>query len=173
MGYWEYPPLAEKYRVPIVITGFEPLDVLEGIRRTVIQLEAGRHDVENAYPRAVSYEGNKPAQQLLSEVFVTTDRAWRGIGVIPSSGWTLSPAYRDFDAELRFGVGDIHTSESALCRSGEVLQGTLKPNQCPAFGKQCTPRTPLGATMVSSEGACAAYFNYGRFGQGAQIAQQA
>jgi hydrogenase expression/formation protein HypD len=165
MGYWEYPGLAEKYRTPIVITGFEPLDVLEGIRRTVIQLEEGRHEVENAYPRAVSFEGNKPAQQMVSEVFVTTDRAWRGIGVIPRSGWTLSPAYREFDAELRFGVGDIRTSESALCRSGEVLQGTLRPNQCAAFGKQCTPRTPLGATMVSSEGACAAYFNYGRFSE--------
>jgi hydrogenase expression/formation protein HypD len=165
MGYWEYPGLAEKYRTPIVITGFEPLDVLEGIRRTVIQLEEGRHEVENAYPRAVSFEGNKPAQQMVSEVFVTTDRAWRGIGVIPRSGWTLSPAYREFDAELRFGVSDIRTSESALCRSGEVLQGTLRPNQCAAFGKQCTPRTPLGATMVSSEGACAAYFNYGRFSE--------
>ncbi len=163
MGYWQYYPLAERYHVPIVITGFEPLDLLEGIRRTVHQLEAGRHEVENAYERAVCFEGNQPAQKLLSEVFEVTDRSWRGIGEIPRSGWRLSDAYRDFDAEARFSVSGIHTSESTLCRSGEVLQGNLKPNQCPGFGKECTPRHPLGATMVSSEGACAAYFNYGRF----------
>lgn len=163
MGYWQYPPLAERFHVPIVVTGFEPLDVLEGIRRTVKQLEAGEAFVDNAYQRAVTIEGNKPAQKLLTDVFELSDRAWRGIGVIPQSGWRLSQAYRDFDAEHRFDVGSIRTQESSLCHSGEVLQGTLKPNQCPAFGKQCTPRTPLGATMVSSEGACAAYFNYGRF----------
>ncbi|MCW1969956.1 MAG: hydrogenase formation protein HypD [Anaerolineae bacterium] len=163
MGYWQYPPLADQFQVPIVVTGFEPLDVLEGIRRTVKQLEAGEAFVDNAYPRAVTIEGNKPAQKLLGEVFEVSDRAWRGIGVIPQSGWRLSQAYGDFDAESRFDVSGIRTQESSLCRSGEVLQGTLKPNQCPAFGKQCTPRTPLGATMVSSEGACAAYFNYGRF----------
>lgn len=163
MGYWQYPPLAERFHVPIVVTGFEPLDVLEGIRRTVKQLEAGEAFVDNAYQRAVTIEGNKPAQKLLADVFELSDRAWRGIGVIPQSGWRLSQAYRDFDAEHRFDVGSIRTQESSLCHSGEVLQGTLKPNQCPAFGKQCTPRTPLGATMVSSEGACAAYFNYGRF----------
>jgi hydrogenase expression/formation protein HypD len=162
MGYWQYPPLAERFSVPIVITGFEPLDVLEGIRRTVAQLERGDAVVDNAYARAVTEAGNTAAQAMLRDVFETTDRGWRGIGVIPNSGWRLSAAYRDFDAEARFGVSGIRTAESPLCRSGEVLQGALKPNQCPAFGKQCTPRTPLGATMVSSEGACAAYYNYGR-----------
>ncbi len=163
MGYWEYPPLAEKYKIPIVVTGFEPLDLLDGIRRAVIQLEAGRHEVENAYARIVRYEGNQAAQKLLSEVFEVTDRAWRGIGVIPRSGWRLNEAYRDFDAELRFQISGIHTEESKLCRSGDVLRGVIKPAQCGAFGKECTPRHPLGATMVSSEGACAAYYNYGRF----------
>ncbi|MGA3188526.1 MAG: hydrogenase formation protein HypD [Bryobacteraceae bacterium] len=163
MGYWQYPPIAERFHIPIVITGFEPLDVLEGIRRTVAQLESGQGTVENAYARVCNYEGNKTAQQMLEQVFETTDRAWRGVGTIPQSGWRLSAAYRDFDAEYRFEVSGIETKESPLCRSGEVLQGALKPNQCEAFGKQCTPRNPLGATMVSSEGACAAYYNYGRF----------
>jgi hydrogenase expression/formation protein HypD len=163
MGYWEYPPLVEKFGIPIVVTGFEPLDLLEGIRRAVIQLEAGRHELENAYARIVRYEGNIPAQELLAEVFEVTDRAWRGIGVIPRSGWRLSPAYRDFDAEERFHITGIHTEESKLCRSGDVLRGLIKPAECGAFGKECTPRHPLGATMVSSEGACAAYYNYGRF----------
>jgi hydrogenase expression/formation protein HypD len=163
MGYWQYPPLAEKYRVPIVITGFEPLDVLEGIRRTIVQLESGQSAVENAYERAVTMPGNTVAQQTLAEVFEITDRAWRGIGVIPKSGWRLRDRYRDYDAEHRFHVSDIRTEESSKCHSGEVLQGRLKPNQCPAFGNECTPRHPLGATMVSSEGACAAYYNYGRF----------
>ena len=163
MGYWEYPPLADKYEIPIVVTGFEPLDLLDGIRRCVIQLEQGRHHVENAYERIVTYAGNLPAQQLLAEVFEVTDRAWRGIGVIPRSGWRLKEAYREFDAQERFRISDIHTQESPLCHSGDVLRGVLKPAQCPAFGKECTPRHPLGATMVSSEGACAAYFNYGRF----------
>jgi hydrogenase expression/formation protein HypD len=163
MGFSEYPPLAEKYRIPLVVTGFEPLDVLEGIRRVVFQLEKGTHEVENAYQRIVSFEGNKAAQAMLADVFETTDRAWRGIGVIPKSGWSLSVKYRDYDAEYKFQVTDIKTVESPLCKSGEVLQGNLKPHQCPAFGKECTPRKPLGATMVSSEGACAAYYNYGRF----------
>ncbi|MGA7343883.1 MAG: hydrogenase formation protein HypD [Terracidiphilus sp.] len=163
MGYWQYPPIAEKFRVPIVVTGFEPLDLLEGIRRTVAQLESGRHEVENAYSRVVTFDGNRPAQQMLSEVFEVTDRAWRGIGVIPKSGWRLSAEYREFDAEVRFEITGIHTRESALCRSGDVLRGAIKPAQCAAFGKECTPRHPLGATMVSSEGACAAYYNYGRF----------
>jgi len=162
MGYWQYLPLAERYGVPIVVTGFEPLDILEGIRRAVMQLETGRAGVENAYPRAVTREGNQPAQQLLAEVFEVTDRAWRGIGVIPGSGWRLREAYREFDAEARFDLACIQSHESPICRSGDVLQGQLKPNECPAFGRQCTPRTPLGATMVSSEGACAAYYNYGR-----------
>ena len=163
MGYWEYPPLAEKFNVPIVVTGFEPLDLLDGIRRAVLQLESGRHEVENAYSRVVTYEGNRAAQKLLSEVFEVTDRAWRGIGVIPQSGWRLNKDYRDYDAELRFHITGIHTQESPLCHAGEVLRGAIKPAECPAFGKQCTPRHPLGATMVSSEGACAAYYNYGRF----------
>ena len=163
MGYWQYAPLVEKYHVPIVVTGFEPLDILEGIRTTVRQLEAGNAELANAYPRAVTYDGNHPAQEMLSQVFEVTDRNWRGIGAIPQSGWQLSETYRDFDAQLRFGVGDIDTEESPLCRSGEVLQGLLKPNKCPAFGKECTPQSPLGATMVSSEGACAAYYRYGRF----------
>ncbi|PJF45587.1 MAG: hydrogenase formation protein HypD, partial [Candidatus Thermofonsia Clade 3 bacterium] len=136
-----------------------------GIRRAVAQLEKGEARLENAYPRAVRREGNTAAQKMLADVFEVTDRAWRGIGVIPRSGWRLSERYRDFDAEARFAVANIRTQESPLCRSGEVLQGLLKPNQCPAFGKECTPRTPLGATMVSSEGACAAYYQYGRFVQ--------
>jgi hydrogenase expression/formation protein HypD len=162
MGTAQYPALAEKYRVPIVVTGFEPLDILEGIRQTVVQLEAGRHELQNAYPRAVRDEGNGPAMAMLRDVFEVTDRTWRGIGMIPDSGWRLAAKYRDFDAEQRFDVGGIHTEESALCRSGEVLQGLIKPNECAAFGKQCTPRNPLGATMVSSEGACAAYYAYRR-----------
>jgi hydrogenase expression/formation protein HypD len=162
MGTGEYPPLAAKYRIPIVVTGFEPLDILEGIRRTVIQLESGRHELENAYPRAVQEQGNIAAKAMLADVFDVTDRTWRGIGMIPRSGWRLSAAYRDFDAEHRFSVSGIHTAESAICRSGEVLQGLIKPHECAAFGRECTPRNPLGATMVSSEGACAAYYLYRR-----------
>ena len=162
MGYWEYPSLADQFKIPIVVTGFEPLDLLDGIRRAVIQLEKGEHRVENAYERIVSYAGNLEAQQLLAEVFEVTDRAWRGIGVIPKSGWRLSDKYRAFDAEERFQISGIHTAESPLCKAGDVLRGAIKPAQCPAFGTDCTPRRPLGATMVSSEGACAAYFNYGR-----------
>src|SRR3954453_15787845 len=162
MGTSEYPGLASRYGVPIVVTGFEPLDILEGIRQTIVQLEAGRHELQNAYPRAVRAEGNLPAMAMLRDVFEVTDRTWRGIGMIPQSGWRLSERYREFDAEHRFDVAGIHTVESPLCRSGEVLQGLLKPNECAAFGKQCTPRNPLGATMVSSEGACAAYYAYRR-----------
>ena len=162
MGTQEYPPLVERYSVPIVVTGFEPLDILEGIRHTVHQLERGESYLDNAYARAVPPDGNLAARKLLSEVFTVTDRGWRGIGVIPDSGWRLSETYRDFDAEYRFQVGDIHTDESAVCRSGEVLQGLIKPHECAAFGTQCTPRNPLGATMVSSEGACAAYYLYRR-----------
>jgi len=165
MGYWQYLPLARRFRVPIVVTGFEPLDIFEGIRRAVQQLENGEASVDNAYTRVVTLEGNQPAQKILAEVFEPTDRAWRGIGVIPQSGWKLNAAYSGFDAEVRFAVSAIGARESSLCHSGEVLQGAMKPNQCPAFGNECTPRKPLGATMVSSEGACAAYYNYGRFAE--------
>jgi hydrogenase expression/formation protein HypD len=163
MGCWQYEPLAQRYHVPIVVTGFEPLDVLAGVHRAVMQLEAGRAEVENAYSRAVQRAGNTAAQAMLGDVFEVCDRQWRGIGMIPQSGWQLSAAYREFDAAARFAVENMQTQESPLCRSGEVLQGLIKPHQCAAFGKVCTPRKPLGATMVSSEGACAAYYNYGRF----------
>jgi hydrogenase expression/formation protein HypD len=162
MGTRQYEPLAQQYGVPIVVTGFEPLDVLDGIRRCVLQLEAGRAEVENAYPRAVRAEGNLPAQQMLARVFETCDRQWRGIGMIPASGWRLAPEFAAFDAERRFDVGQLAVSEPERCRAGDVLQGLLKPDQCECFGKECTPRTPMGATMVSSEGACAAYFQYRR-----------
>lgn len=162
MGTGEYPPLAERFGVPIVVTGFEPLDILEGIRRAVHQLEEGRHEVENAYPRVVLADGNPIAVEMLEDVFEVVDRSWRGIGMIPQSGWRLSERYREYDAELRFEVGDIRTEESRVCRSGEVLQGLIKPHECSAFGTLCTPRNPLGATMVSSEGACAAYYLYRR-----------
>lgn len=164
MGTGEYHPLAQRHRVPIVVTGFEPLDLLEGIRRAVRQLEAGRHEVDNAYPRAVPDEGNPAARAVLAEVFEVTDRAWRGIGVIPGSGWRLSERFRRFDAEHRFDVSGIGAGEPARCRAGEVLQGIVTPHECAAFGTECTPRTPLGATMVSSEGACAAYYQYRRLG---------
>ena len=165
MGMSEYEPLVERYHVPIVVTGFEPLDVLEGIRRVLTQLEEGRAELENAYPRAVSPEGNATAQAVVRDVFEVTDRAWRGIGTIPASGWRLSPAYAGFDAETRFDVTGITTEESGLCRSGEVLQGLIKPVECEAFGRECTPRSPLGAPMVSSEGACAAYYQFRRLEQ--------
>ena len=144
------------------IAGFEPLDLLEGIRKTVLQLESGRYEVENAYARAVTAQGNTAAKAMLEDVFAVSDRTWRGIGSIPDSGWQLAPKYAYFDAEERFSVTDIHTDESSVCRSGEVLQGLIKPHECSAFGKECTPRNPLGATMVSSEGACAAYYLYRR-----------
>jgi hydrogenase expression/formation protein HypD len=162
MGTWQYEPLVERHRVPIVVTGFEPLDVLDGIRRVVVQLEAGAARVENAYPRVVSAEGNRPAQDMLADVFTVCDRNWRGIGEIPASGWRLSDRYADFDADRRFDVGDLDAAEPTSCRAGEVLRGVIKPNECEAFGRECTPRTPLGATMVSSEGACAAYYQYRR-----------
>lgn len=164
MGTREYDPLIAEYDLPIVVTGFEPLDVLDGIRRVVMQLEAGRAELENAYPRVVSNAGNPAAQQTISEVFQVCDRQWRGIGEIPASGWRLAPTYAAYDAAARFDVIDVEADESPLCRSGEVLQGLIKPNQCEAFGNECTPRRPLGATMVSSEGACAAYYQYRRIG---------
>jgi hydrogenase expression/formation protein HypD len=164
MGYWEYEPLAEKYKIPIVVTGFEPVDIVHGILDCVRDLEAGRHTVQNAYARSVTHDGNKPAQAVIQQVFAMTDRAWRGIGVIPMSGYRLKDEFASFDAEQRFPeVQSIETHESPLCISGLVLQGRRKPSECPAFGKECTPQTPLGATMVSSEGACAAYYRYGRY----------
>ena len=162
MGTEQYDPLVEKYHVPMVVTGFEPLDVLEGIRRAVVQLESGQARVENAYARAVTAKGNPVAQAVLEDVFEVTDRSWRGIGMIPRSGWKLSDRWREYDAEHRFDVAAVTAPESTLCRSGEVLQGLIKPSQCEAFGKECTPRRPLGATMVSNEGACAAYYQYRR-----------
>jgi hydrogenase expression/formation protein HypD len=163
MGYEEYVPIAETYKVPIVVTGFEPVDILQGIYMAVKQLEEGRVEVENQYARSVRREGNIPAKKLMSEVFVVTDRKWRGIGEIPLSGYRLSDEYADYDAEKIFEVGEIKADESPLCIAGLVLQGLKKPHECSAFGKQCTPEHPLGAPMVSSEGACAAYYHFGRF----------
>ncbi len=165
MGYWEYPPIAEKYHTPIVVTGFEPLDLLNGIFKTVIQLEEGRCEVENAYPRVVTYQGNQAAQKMISQVFEPVDRNWRGIGRIAQSGYGLRGEYQQFDASHRFQSSNIRTEESNICIAGQVLQGLKKPFECPAFGVQCTPQTPLGAPMVSSEGACAAYYRYGRKGK--------
>ncbi len=162
MGYWEYPPLAEQFKVPMAVTGFEPLDILNGILAAVRLLEAGSVEVVNAYSRGVTLEGNLPAQRQISEVFMECDRKWRGIGSIPMSGWKLRPEFEDYNAEKRFNVADLKAEESPLCIAGEILQGLKKPHHCPAFGKECTPETPLGATMVSSEGACAAYHRYGR-----------
>jgi hydrogenase expression/formation protein HypD len=162
MGYDEYEPLAERFQVPIVVTGFEPLDLLEGVYRCVVMLEAGRKGVDNQYSRAVSRQGNVRARQLIDEVFEVSDRKWRGIGTIPSSGYRLRQEYGHFDAEQRFAVQELAVEESPVCISGQIMQGLKKPHQCPAFGKSCTPEHPLGATMVSSEGACAAYYHYGR-----------
>ena len=166
MGVDQYRAVCDRYRVPIVITGFEPLDLLDGIRRAVLQLETGRAQVENAYTRVVRDEGNPVARALLARVFEVCDRTWRGIGPIPDSGWRLRPDFRAFDAEARFDVGRIHAVESPLCHSGEVLQGLIAPTGCPAFGRECTPRTPLGATRVSDEGTGAAYFTHRRVAVG-------
>ena len=151
------------YRVPIVVTGFEPLDILQGIAMCVRQLEEGRAEVENQYERSVQAEGNQQAQEMIREVFEVIPRAWRGIGTIPESGLGLRAAYAALDAERKFQVERVGGRESPECKSGLVLQGLLKPPDCPAFGKRCTPESPLGATMVSSEGACAAYYRYRRF----------
>jgi len=162
MGFEEYLPIAAKYRVPIVVTGFEPLDILQGVLMCIQQLESGRAEVENQYSRSVRKEGNRPAQQLIQEVFQVVPRKWRGVGEIPRSGLGLSEAYAEFDAERKFGVVELKVQESSECLSGLVLQGKIKPHECPAFGTRCTPEHPLGATMVSSEGACAAYYRYRR-----------
>jgi hydrogenase expression/formation protein HypD len=162
MGFEEYIPLAQRYHVPIVVTGFEPLDILQGILMCVEQLETGRAEVENQYTRSVRKQGNHPAQELIREVFRVTPRKWRGVGEIPQSGLGLRDPYFAFDAERKFGVAALSIEESSECQSGLVLQGKLKPPQCPAFDIRCTPEHPLGATMVSSEGACAAYYRYRR-----------
>lgn len=160
VGFEEYEPLARKYSIPFVVTGFEPLDIMQGIYMTVKQLEEGRAEVENQYARCVRREGNLPAQQLVREVFTVTDRKWRGIGEISTSGLCLRQPYSSFDAEIRFGLADYRVEESDICISGTVLRGIKKPFECPAFGTLCTPEHPLGATMVSTEGACAAYYRY-------------
>jgi hydrogenase expression/formation protein HypD len=162
MGTDEYVPLAQRYAIPIVVTGFEPLDLLQGIYLTVSALEEHRSGVEIQYTRSVTPGGNPSARQVMFEVFELCDRAWRGIGTIPRSGLALTARYRDFDAAQRFGVADLHSPESSACHAGEVLRGVMRPNRCPAFGRECTPEHPLGAPMVSSEGACSAYFRYGR-----------
>lgn len=161
-GYEPYERLAHKYHIPMVVTGFEPLDILQGIWMTISQLERGQAVVENQYARAAKREGNHPARQLMADLFVIVDRAWRGLGVIPQSGLALSPDYARFDAEKRFATSASPVIESAECQSGLVLQGRIKPHECPAFGTRCTPDHPLGAPMVSSEGACAAYYRYKR-----------
>jgi hydrogenase expression/formation protein HypD len=164
MGYTEYVPIAETYRVPIVVTGFEPVDILQGILMCVEQLESGRAEVENQYSRAVRREGNRPAQDIVRQVFRVVPRKWRGVGEIPQSGLGLAEAYAAYDAERKFGVTAVTAAESPDCISGLVLQGVKKPHECPAFGSRCTPEHPLGATMVSNEGACAAYYRYRRPG---------
>jgi hydrogenase expression/formation protein HypD len=162
MGYWEYSPIAEQYGVPIVVTGFEPFDIAQGILTTVQHLEAGKAIADNAYTRTVTYEGNQPAQKIIERVFEECDRKWRGIGTIPESGWRLRSEFENLNAEARFDVGDIQPQESPLCIAGLILQGLKKPVDCTAFDNPCSPEQPLGATMVSTEGACAAYYRYGR-----------
>jgi hydrogenase expression/formation protein HypD len=162
MGYSEYEPIAAKYRVPIVVTGFEPLDILEGLYYCVQELEGGRNTVINQYSRAVNREGNLRAKKLIADTFRIIDRKWRGIGLIPKSGLGLRDEFRDFDAEIRFGVSETKVEESSECISGLILRGIKKPPDCPVFGRKCNPEHPLGATMVSSEGACAAYYRYRR-----------
>jgi len=171
MGYTEYEPIAKEFRVPIVVTGFEPLDILQGIYMCVRQLEAGRCEVENQYTRSVRKRGNEPAQQLIREVFRIVPRKWRGIGEIPQSGLGLRPEFQRFDAALKFGLRDYSAEEETECIAGLILQGVKKPHECPAFGTRCTPERPLGAPMVSSEGACAAYYRYRRLTVSAQGAR--
>jgi hydrogenase expression/formation protein HypD len=162
MGWTEYEPLGAKYRIPMIVTGFEPLDLLQGIFMAVDALENGRFGVENQYVRTVSRDGNPTARAVVNEVFETCDRAWRGIGVIPKSGYRLRPGYAAYDATLKFDVGAITTEEPKECIAGEIMQGLKRPNECSAFGTRCAPEHPLGAPMVSSEGACAAYWLYAR-----------
>jgi len=163
MGFAEYEPIAARFHVPLVITGFEPLDIVQGTLMAVRQLERGRAEVENQYARSVRREGNVAAQAMLREVFEVCDRKWRGIGEIPQSGFRVRERFAAFDAERRFPVGGVTAEESSVCIAGFVLRGQKKPSDCPAFGAVCTPERPLGAPMVSSEGACAAYYHYGRY----------
>ncbi len=162
MGCQQYEPIADRYHVPVVVTGFEPVDLLRGILGAIIQLERGEARVDNQYPRVVQREGNLLAQERVNSVFEITDRAWRGIGIIPASGLRLREPYCQYDAERRFALDRISVVEPRECISGQILQGLRKPNECPAFGQRCTPQSPLGATMVSSEGACAAYYSFQR-----------
>jgi hydrogenase expression/formation protein HypD len=164
MGYWEYEPIAAQYEIPVIVTGFEPLDLLQGVYMTVKALEEGRHGVENQYTRAVNRDGNRPAQELMGKVFEATDRPWRGIGTIPDSGYRLREEFADYDAERRFDVQTITAEEDPECIAGLIMQGLKKPHHCSAFGTRCTPETPIGAPMVSAEGACSAYYQYGRKG---------
>ncbi len=160
MGYWEYYPLVEKFKVPIVVTGFEPLDILQGILMTVKQLEEGRYEVENQYSRVVTEEGNEPAQDIIFKVFEITDRVWRGMENIPMSGYAIKEIYATYDAMKKFNVNIEEAQENQACLAGDIMKGIIKPIQCPEFGKSCTPKNPLGAPMVSSEGACAAYYHF-------------
>jgi len=162
MGYSEYEPISARFHVPIVVTGFEPIDILHGVLMTLQQLEEGRATVENQYSRILDRTGNLPAQDLIGKVFDVGDRKWRGIGSIPMSGYHLRAEFARHDAEKIFDVAEIATLEPTICISGEILRGIKKPHDCPAFGTQCSPQHPLGATMVSAEGACAAYYTYGR-----------
>ncbi|MEN4013356.1 MAG: hydrogenase formation protein HypD [Chloroflexota bacterium] len=165
MGYEDYQPIAQQYRVPMAVTGFEPLDLVEGILALIRLLESGEVQVANAYPRVVKPHGNPAARAIINKVFQEVDRNWRGIGTIPQSGWGLRPEFAQFNAETRFQVGHIQTRESTVCIAGQILQGLKKPHQCTAFGTQCSPQNPLGAPMVSAEGACSAYYRYSWAGQ--------
>lgn len=169
MGWTEYEPIARRYRVPIVVTGFEPLDILEGMLMVVEQLERGEFKVDNQYARAVKRDGNQAAQETVNRVFELRDRQWRGIGMIPGSGLGIRPEFAAWDAEVKFDLSGIVANEPADCHAGEVLRGQMKPFDCPSFGSRCTPESPMGAPMVSSEGACAAYYNYGRFRHGSPL----
>jgi hydrogenase expression/formation protein HypD len=160
MGIDEYYPIAEKYHVPIVVTGFEPVDLLQGIYMTVKQLEAGEYKVENQYARVVQREGNKLAKDAIDKVFDVSDRDWRGIGTIPSSGWEVSNRYQQYNARKKFDLQHIEEKENKNCIAGEIMKGKKKPFDCPLFGKACNPEHPQGAPMVSSEGSCAAYYHY-------------
>jgi len=162
MGYWQYEQLSRDFHVPIVVGGFEPADLLEAVSMLVAQLEEGRAEVENQYARSVSREGNLPAQRIMEDVFEVCDRKWRGIGMIPQSGLALRPEFAAWDAERIFDVSGVTADEPAECISALVLQGLKRPTDCTAFGVRCRPENPLGAPMVSAEGACAAYYQYRR-----------